>query len=66
MLRREIYYPGRGRAWTREHRAWLADLRFDDAVSEATFCDYLHAHDTLAARRDQLDRAINELALTCC
>jgi Transposase len=50
LLRRELYYPGRGRAWTREHRAWLASLRFADAASEATFADYLHAHDTLAAR----------------
>lgn len=66
LLRREIYYPGRSRAWTREHRAWLAGLRFADAASEATFCDYLHAHDTLTARRDQLDRAIDELALACC
>jgi transposase len=65
LLRREIYYPGRGRAWTREHRAWLASLRFADKASEATFGDYLHAHDTLAARRDQLDRAIDELARDC-
>ena len=66
LLRREVYYPGRGRAWTREHRAWLASLRFADAASEATFADYLHAHDTLAARRDGLDRAIDELARDCC
>ena len=66
LLRREIYYPGRGRAWTREHRAWLASLRFADAASEATFADYLHAHDTLTARRDQLDRAIDERARDCC
>jgi transposase len=60
LLRREIYYPGRGRAWTREHRAWLASLRFADRASEATFADYLHGHDTLAARRDELDRGIDE------
>jgi transposase len=66
LLRREIYYPGRGRAWTREHRAWLAGVRFADQASEATFADYLHAHDTLVARRDQLDRSIDELAGDCC
>jgi transposase len=65
LLRREVYYPGRGRAWTREHRSWLASLRFTDAASEATFADYLHAHDVLAARRDQLDRAIYRLAGEC-
>jgi len=65
LLRRELYYPGRGRAWTKGHRAWLASLRFADAASEATFCDYLHAHDTLAARRDELDRTIDTLAREC-
>src|SRR4051812_35154305 len=66
LLRRELYYPGRGRAWTREHRAWLASLRFADAASEATFADYLHAHDVLLARRDALDRAIYAQATNCC
>jgi len=65
LLRRELYYPGRGRAWTREHRTWLASLRFADVASEATFADYLHAHDVLAARRDQLDRAIYAQATEC-
>lgn len=65
LLRREIYYPGRGRAWTREHRAWLASLRFTDPASEATFADYLQAHDTVTARRDELDRTISQLAATC-
>jgi transposase len=62
LLRRELYFPGRGRAWTREHRAWLAALRLDDRASELTFADYLHAHDVLLARRDTLDRAIEEIA----
>ena len=62
LLRREIYFPGRARSWTREHRTWLAALRFDDRPSELTFADYLHAHDVLLARRDTLDRAIDEIA----
>lgn len=66
LLRREIYYPGAGRTWTREHRTWLATLRFADTASEATFADYLHAHDVLLARRDALDRAIDALATSCC
>jgi transposase len=65
LLRREIYYEGKGRSWTREHRAWLASLRFADPASEATFADYLHAHDVLPARRDALDRAIYQLANSC-
>jgi transposase len=63
LLRREIYYDAR--SWTREHRAWLAGRRFGDPASEATFADYLHAHDVLLARRDALDRAIDGLATTC-
>ena len=66
LLRREIYFISRGRgggrAWTREHREWLASLRFTDRASELTFADYLHAHDVLLARRDTLDRAIDEIA----
>lgn len=60
LLRREIYYEGR--SWTREHRGWLAARRFSDQASEQVFADYLHAHDVLLARRDRLDRAIDELA----
>lgn len=63
LLRREIYFTGRGRSWTREHCTWLAGLRFDDRASELTFADYLHAHDVLLARRDTLDRAIDEIAV---
>ena len=65
VLRRELYYEGKTRTWTREHRAWLARLRFADAASEATFADYLHAHDALLARRDALDRAIYTQATEC-
>jgi transposase len=64
LLRRERYFPGRDRAWTAVHRDWLASLVFDDLPSEATFADYLHAHDTLLARRDRLDEHIEQTALT--
>jgi transposase len=62
LLRREIYFGGRGRAWTSEHRTWLAGLRFSDRPSQLCFADYLHAHDVLLARRDTLDRSIKEIA----
>ena len=65
LLRRELYSDGKTRTWTREHRAWLARLGFADAASEATFADYLHAHDVLLARRDALDRAIYAQATGC-
>jgi transposase len=65
LLRRELYYPGRGGSWTQRHRDWLASLHFDDRASELCFADYLHAHDVLLARRDGLDRALAEIAQDC-
>lgn len=65
LLRRELYYPGRGRNWTSRHRDWLSSLRFSDRASELCFADYLHAHDVLLARRDGLDRALSEIAEDC-
>jgi hypothetical protein len=65
LLRRELYFPGSGQAWTGRHRDWLSGLRFDDRASELCFADYLHAHDVLLARRDGLDRALAEIAQDC-
>jgi transposase len=65
LLRRELYYPVRGGAWTQRHRDWLSSLRFGDRASELCFADYLHAHDVLLARRDGLDRALSEIAQDC-
>ncbi len=65
LLRREIYFPGKAHAWTVEHRNWLASLRFEDVCTEAVFQDYLHAHDSLLARRDRLDGHIEEVSRAC-
>lgn len=64
LLRREIYWEGPGEAWSRGHRAWLASLRFADDASRTTVADYLHAHDVLIARRDQVETELDKLALT--
>ena len=63
LLRREIYWEG-GEAWTRKHRSWLTSVRFADHASRATLADYLHAHDVLIARRDQVEADLGALALT--
>jgi transposase len=62
LLRRELYYPGPGSAWTRRHREWLDRLRFCDRASEVVFTDYLEAQDLLLTRRDRLERELIELA----
>ena len=64
LLRREIYYEEAAGAWTRKHRAWLTSVRFTDHASQATLADYLHAHDVLIARRDQVEADLAKLALT--
>ena len=64
LLRREIYWEGRGEAWSRKHRSWLTSVRFADHASQATLADYLHAHDVLIARRDQVEADLAQLALS--
>ena len=64
LLRREIYWEGTGEAWTRRHRSWLASVRFADHASQATLADYLHAHDVLIARRDQVEADLAQLAVS--
>ena len=64
LLRREIYYEGPAMAWSRKHRSWLTSVRFADHASQATLADYLHAHDVLIARRDQVEADLAKLA-TC-
>jgi Transposase IS116/IS110/IS902 family len=64
LLRREIYWDGTGETWSRKHRSWLTSIRFADPASQATLADYLHAHDVLIARRDQVENGLAKLALS--
>ena len=64
LLRREIYWEGAGETWSRKHRSWLTSVQFADQASRATMADYLHAHDVLIARRDQVEAELAKLALT--
>jgi len=64
LLRREIYYEGPAAAWSRKHRSWLVSVRFADHASRATLADYLHAHDVLIARRDQVEADLAAVALS--
>jgi transposase len=64
LLRREIYWEGRGETWSRKHRSWLTSVRFADHASRATLADYLHAHDVLIARRDQVEADLAQVALS--
>jgi transposase len=42
----------------------LTSVRFADHASQATLADYLHAHDVLVARRDQVEADLSKLAVS--
>jgi transposase len=43
--------------WTKQHRLWLADQRWDHTASELAYLDYLAAVDGLVSRRQAIDGA---------
>ena len=61
LLRQGIIYCG-GNAWTGAHDAWLRRQRFEHPVTAMAFESDYDAVQTVAARRDRLDKAITELA----
>ena len=60
LLRRGHRFPHR--AWTQPHEQWLGKLHFEDAVSQATFVDYLCAVQTLVGRRRTLISVLERTA----
>ena len=61
LLRRELRYPRKGGAWSRDHMDWLRALRFDDRPSQAVTSDYMAAVEALLQRRSTLNEAIERL-----
>lgn len=51
-----------GSAWTKTHRRWLAQQRFDQPATELAYLDCLAAVDGLAARKQALDERLSRLA----
>ncbi len=60
LLRRGLRFSGR--SWTLPHQRWLGNLVFEDAISRATFVDYVCAVDALAQRRQALIAVLEEAA----
>lgn len=54
-------YP-RPTAWTKAHRCWLEQQRFDEPATELAFLDALAAVDGLVARKAALDERLSRLA----
>jgi transposase len=57
LLRHGIRFDD-GPAWTQRHRDWLATIELDWPAAQATMLDAHGAIDTLAHRRDALEREI--------
>jgi transposase len=49
-------------AWTKAHRRWLAQQRFDEPATELAYSDCLAAVDGLVARKQALDERLSRLA----
>jgi transposase len=60
LLHGRVYEGG---AWTKTHRRWLAQQRFDQAATELAYLDCLAAVDGLVARKTALDERLSRLAL---
>ena len=61
LLRYGRVYPKRV-CWTKQHRLWLADQRWDHTASELAYLDYLAAVDGLVARRAAIDERLSRIA----
>jgi transposase len=61
LLRQGIVYSG-GQAWTGTHDAWLRRRRFDNLATRMAFESDYEAMIAVKARRDRLDKAIDQMA----
>ena len=50
--------------WTQRHLLWVKGVRFAHAAQEATFLDYLHEIEQVAARLERLEDALDEAVQT--
>jgi transposase len=55
LLRHDRHYPTRSH-WTRGHRRWLAEQRFDHPAQQIVFEELIQAIEQAMARRDRLER----------
>jgi transposase len=60
LLHGRVYEGG---AWTKKHRRWLEQQRFEQAATELAYLDTLAAVDGLVARKAALDERLSRLAL---
>lgn len=61
LLRRGVQYDG-GKNWTKGHMRWLGEVRFERAVDEVVFRDYLGELDRRVSRLDGLDEHVERIS----
>lgn len=61
LLKRGITY-GQGQTWRTRHMDWLRAMRFEDAIEQAVFDDYLQCIEQAAERMKHLDARLEEVA----
>lgn len=61
LLRHGRIFPTR-RHWTRGHRRWLAEQRFDHAAQQIVFQELIHSVEQAMERRDRLEAQMVALA----
>lgn len=62
LLRRGLVWEGPGETWSQRHVSWLAKVRFDEALVRTVFAEHLACHEVLLARRDRLERLMDDQA----
>jgi transposase len=50
-----------GKSWTKKHRTWLANLKFETKAQQITLQNHLNAIDQIQARRDEIDAQLQEI-----
>jgi transposase len=63
LLRRDLRYAAGG-TWTQKHLHWIAQQTFDDLSARMTCAEYLNAVRVLMARRDLLEKTLDEVLPT--
>jgi len=61
LLRYGRVYPKKT-CWTKQHRVWLGEQRWQHPASELAYLDYLAAVDGLVARRAAIDERLSRIA----
>ncbi len=61
LLRHDQHFSAGQRAWSQNHRDWLAQVKLCDPVAQLVLGDYLAGVEAMVIRRGELERQITQL-----